>query len=137
MISMNKFVFWSNYVSVILNAYCAVVLHSWINLIIFFLSLLCVILFEKHLDVLQRAFANSLTWSIIVSIALTMACNEISPFQKFLELIVVVIGFFAALRWIIIMVECTLWYDNMKKEKEILLAQESIGAEPDPKDFEF
>jgi len=102
----------------------------------FILSLLCVILFEKYLDVTQRYFANSLNGSIIVSIALTMACNEISPFQKFLELIVVVNGFFVALRCIIIMVECTLWYDNMKWNKEHLLAQERIGDEPDPKDFE-
>jgi len=136
MISLNKFGFWGNYVSVVLNAYCIVTLNSWFNFLPFFLSLLYVILFEKYLDVPQRSFANSLNGSIIVSIALTMACNEASPFQKFLELIVVVIGFFAALRCIIIMVECTLWYDNMKWNKEYLLAQERIGDEPDPKDFE-
>lgn len=136
MIFMQKFAFWTNYVSVVLNAYCIVVLHLWFNFIPFFLSLLCVVLFEKYLEFYQRGFANSLTWSIIVSIALTMACNEISPLLKFLELIVVVIGFFACLRWIIVMVENTLWYDNMKWNKEYLLAQERIGAEPDQKDFE-
>jgi len=78
----------------------------------------------------------AIEWAMIVYLGLTMAIQETVGYLKFLEMIVVTIGFFRWMYWICIMVENTPWYDNAKKEKEILLAQERIGAEPDPKDFE-
>lgn len=93
---------------------------------------------DKHLnmEIAKRGLIYAIGWSFVVYIGLTMACQEISPFDKFLEMIVVVIGFFQCMYWIIIMVESTSWYDKARFEKDSLLAQEHVGAEPDQKDFE-
>jgi len=93
---------------------------------------------DKHdnMEIAKQGLFFAIEWALVVYLGLTMAIQETVGYLKFLEMIVVTIGFFRWMHWICIMVENTPWYDNVKKEKEILLAQERIGAEPDPKDFE-
>ena len=135
-LNIKKFEFWVNYVLTFVTLYCIAVTHSYSIIPLYVLFFCFAFHFQKYLDIHQLSLSNVFNWSFITGCALTMACNTISPLLKFLEMIVVIIGFNASLYFIFIMIENTPWYDNMKKEKEILLAQEHVGAEPDPKDFE-
>ena len=59
-----------------------------------------------------------------------------SNMEKFFFMVCVLFFFFVCIYWLCILIENTVWYQNIQRGREELLAKEEQGAEPDPKDFE-
>jgi hypothetical protein len=57
--------------------------------------------------------------------------------EKFFFLVCVLFFFFVCIYWLCTIIEDTEWYQNIQRGRDLLLAKEEEGAEPDPKSFEL
>ena len=129
-------IFWLNYLIMSMSLYVIVWNPDWLSTIGFIISFSLVAFYRRWISRVERYLAMAITSTMCAGLFLIMTHSATSPLSKLLACVLSMFSFLAVGHLLCKAIESSNWFKNYKDKNNQLIAQENIGPEPDPKDFE-